>query len=773
MMAAGITPTRSDVPAKATLFEEECWDDIEVPAEGLDHSFYTESQGDPPSGGGSPSALGDFLDGEGDEDMVFGGEYASAWAVGAQTDSVPETQAKLARSEGSFPEPSGHFFTRPDDSGKEEYPDELPDFGEDSVDSRDMTMHALAQPHPAEPAQIVGTIQRLTPKSKEVIQRDGPIHAWMEETTVACPNPTTITPSAEAAEPTPSASHTDKLEAMDIDMDDDFDLPTDITTLRLADRTIHKAPEADMTGHLDSICDGWSDSLSVHKDLPSLRMLHSPTPSSTASMIASESEEDGFDDLEFPETVEALRLGTYHHSMREEIVEPDKDDEDPLEGLLIPEEDTLDPARLGRAGLQIPSTPVATTPQTVSNHAHHQHHHHHPAPQPPRHHSDPRPQSQTPSPTKSTTSTSSLARTLPSKIPRIIPSPLPTRPPRLSISTRLSHPPTPTAISPSVGHIQRLTSHYITTRRMGSDANTAPSRLLRKPKNSPMFGDGSELDGIEDLVVRGEEGKGVRKAGGLVATPAKGERQNENVGGRGSQKRTLSKAGSAASLVSTARMIVDERENRRPYTSIPPVNHRPAKTFYDRRGPPPPPAHRKRPKKKPMLIRNLNNSDTVKVVGNMVYNPLLQKWEGNESALLDFDRTAATPTRPALITNVGGYKMPQTVGGMVFDPVTMRWLGNEEEADVFGDLADDVASVHDNGLGTTSDRSEFALPASLRESLCIAEASHKLFMAKWYPRAVLDSQRTMMRDTSKTHLYEIRSHAKPDRERRRNSAIWR
>ena len=65
----------------------------------------------------------------------------------------------------------------------------------------------------------------------------------------------------------------------------------------------------------------------------------------------------------------------------------------------------------------------------------------------------------------------------------------------------------------------------------------------------------------------------------------------------------------------------------------------------------------------------------------MTYNPDLQKWEGNEEALLDFDR--ATPVRPALITNKGGSKMPHTVGQMVFDPVKMCWIGNEEDVDVF------------------------------------------------------------------------------------------
>ncbi|KAI8587477.1 hypothetical protein BDZ88DRAFT_239131 [Geranomyces variabilis] len=142
----------------------------------------------------------------------------------------------------------------------------------------------------------------------------------------------------------------------------------------------------------------------------------------------------------------------------------------------------------------------------------------------------------------------------------------------------------------------------------------------------------------------------------------------------------------------------------------------------------------------------------------MVYNPTLQKWEGNEDALLEFDR--ASPSRPALITNVGGYKLPQSVGGMVFDPVRMCWLGNDEDGDVFADFPDDMSVVSDAPFGPTLQQpTEFQLSKSLREAICIAESSHKLFMGTWYPKAIFDS-RTMIRDTSKTHLYDIRSHAK-------------
>src|ERR1700744_387626 len=77
-------------------------------------------------------------------------------------------------------------------------------------------------------------------------------------------------------------------------------------------------------------------------------------------------------------------------------------------------------------------------------------------------------------------------------------------------------------------------------------------------------------------------------------------------------------------------------------------------------------------------------SYTIVVVGNMIYNPLLQKWEGNEHVLRQFD-SISRHTRPALISNLGA-KLPQMIGNMVFDPVQMRWIGNDEDAQIFADF---------------------------------------------------------------------------------------
>ncbi|GAA5892432.1 hypothetical protein JCM6882_005615 [Rhodosporidiobolus microsporus] len=59
------------------------------------------------------------------------------------------------------------------------------------------------------------------------------------------------------------------------------------------------------------------------------------------------------------------------------------------------------------------------------------------------------------------------------------------------------------------------------------------------------------------------------------------------------------------------------------------------------------------PKKRrePHLIRHLGGAGAgVKVQNGMTYNPLLHRWEGNESILSEFDTALATSTRPALIS---------------------------------------------------------------------------------------------------------------------------
>ncbi|KAL0240657.1 hypothetical protein I308_106456 [Cryptococcus tetragattii IND107] len=107
------------------------------------------------------------------------------------------------------------------------------------------------------------------------------------------------------------------------------------------------------------------------------------------------------------------------------------------------------------------------------------------------------------------------------------------------------------------------------------------------------------------------------------------------------------------------------------------------------------------------LIKHLGGADKKKVVGEMTWNPNTLRWEGNESILRDFDTISST--RPALITHYTGSSVgagvyssigstsaavaPRIVGDMQFDPIHMKWISvlpaDEDEPDPFEGMADD------------------------------------------------------------------------------------
>jgi hypothetical protein len=91
---------------------------------------------------------------------------------------------------------------------------------------------------------------------------------------------------------------------------------------------------------------------------------------------------------------------------------------------------------------------------------------------------------------------------------------------------------------------------------------------------------------------------------------------------------------------------------------------------------------------------------------------------------------------------------------MVYDHKSMKWIGNSED-DIFGDIIDFEPDSITKPVGKT-EKSEFEIDQKQREAFSISESAHKLFISKFYPRAVTDSK-SMMRDTSKAHLYEIRN----------------
>ncbi|CAG8614468.1 4919_t:CDS:2, partial [Gigaspora margarita] len=157
-------------------------------------------------------------------------------------------------------------------------------------------------------------------------------------------------------------------------------------------------------------------------------------------------------------------------------------------------------------------------------------------------------------------------------------------------------------------------------------------RIMLKPNNSQNYGDGTELDVFDDLPICLDKERAYKI---YPASPI----FDANSGILSDRKNSASSIGSKALSKSNA-------ESRRSSTSS----------------------------KKPHLIRNLNSEKGTKVVGEMVYNPILQRWDGNESALKDFDSSQ----RPALISNMNpqstNTKSLHMVGRMIFDPIKMCWF---------------------------------------------------------------------------------------------------
>ncbi|KAJ3734707.1 hypothetical protein DFJ43DRAFT_1114787 [Lentinula guzmanii] len=227
---------------------------------------------------------------------------------------------------------------------------------------------------------------------------------------------------------------------------------------------------------------------------------------------------------------------------------------------------------------------------------------------------------------------------------------------------------------------------------------SAPSapKVMKRPKRQRTYGDGTELDGFEDLPTdRDKEsrfrvqpkGYGNRIPGGTFSSKPPGDKITDKNTMR--RKRREVSGGSESSLA-----------------SVPPANSLRRSSRLDVPAAIKQQSPKKRSKvtskKKPTLIRNLGGAGAPKVVGDMHWNPQTLRWEGNEQVLRDFD-SVVTSTRPALITHLTGSSIgspvgsfatgARKVGNMMFDPQRMCWISTlppeEEEPDVFANLADD------------------------------------------------------------------------------------
>lgn len=192
----------------------------------------------------------------------------------------------------------------------------------------------------------------------------------------------------------------------------------------------------------------------------------------------------------------------------------------------------------------------------------------------------------------------------------------------------------------AAGHVRETDLPSISRLTQPTSSSLAKQRLPHKRKmempRRRQWGDGSELDSIEDLV---------DTSGPPPPTPA--APSYGRLGRRSQEKLPKGVEGS-------------ERKK----------------------------SGKRRARKPAMLIKNLGSVNERKVVGDMVWNPATLRWEGNEAILRDFDVVASS--RPALISHIPTHNSPmKIVGDMKFDPVRMCWISLTEEEDPFASMADD------------------------------------------------------------------------------------
>lgn len=264
-------------------------------------------------------------------------------------------------------------------------------------------------------------------------------------------------------------------------------------------------------------------------------------------------------------------------------------------------------------------------------------------------------------------------------------------------------------------------------------------KVLKRPKRPKVYGDGTELDAFDDLPLDGDketrfrvQPKVTRVPGASYPKPPEKDPSNS----KGTLRRKPTREPSNGNL----------RAESNASTPVPPL----PTTSLRRKGRfdslifKPPQAEEIMSKKKrvvsssttrrkPHLIRNPGGATVPKVVGEMKWNPMALRWEGNDQALRDFD-AVGTSTRPALITHLTGSSIgspvgtfangARMVGNMIFDPARMCWISTlppeEDEPDVFADLADDE---EDGGWESKGGTIRAGQPGSNAESVGTSDVS--------------------------------------------------
>ncbi|KAG8851846.1 hypothetical protein FRB96_009030 [Tulasnella sp. 330] len=293
--------------------------------------------------------------------------------------------------------------------------------------------------------------------------------------------------------------------------------------------------------------------------------------------------------------------------------------------------------------------------------------------------------------------------------------------------------PSPLARSPSPVYPATLSRLAPPSQRPSSSSTQVPTspppaRPIRRPKKVRVFGDGTELDGIEDLTVERDKESKFR-----VAPSGRG-----NVGTRPKTSGAVLDGAGSSTTATIGRRSGSVATAKGPTSAIT-TSTRPDSSTSSRGDPPRFPSSTRRApriefqradtglttsttlvarkrnqpsaKRKPVLIRNLSGTGSPKVVNGMKWNPITLRWEGNDAALRDFELNSST--RPALITHltassVAGLASPpgafrslangaRVVGDMMFDPLKMCWVSRTgEEEDPFAEIDDATTAAEDD-----------------------------------------------------------------------------
>ena len=356
------------------------------------------------------------------------------------------------------------------------------------------------------------------------------------------------------------------------------------------------------------------------------------------------------------------------------------------------------------------------------------------------------------------------------------PSPTPT--PRSTFSSPSLGTTRPTTRSPqqSIAH-QPKGARIASTGSSGSGSSwnglaIPPSPInLNRPKRLRKYGDGTELNDFDDLPTNKDREQRIASRTNSIRT------KGVEIGGK-----TVGRAEGRGEVVIAKRLGV--KRDKEEESALKRVGLA------------------KRVKKEPQLIRNLGPVDVAKgdpsyfdrsafitnrvestVQSGMTWNPVQQRWEGNESALAKFDKIPTTSNRPALITQLqtNSPGRPSTasspfinprannvkvVGSMIFDPIRMCWLSmevdGEEELDFsFGAQEDEGEMIIDGWEQGEQDRMRknrmsFALGQNDERSgalwaECVeAEQRQELELRSWIP------SREVEIDEKRERLWDIR-----------------